>query len=294
MAGMTGDRFSGQVALITGGSSGIGLALGKALARRGAHVWLLARREEALQEALQTIHSASTNGDQRHGKLVADVTDWEQTGAAIDHLVEQVAPPDVVINSAGAAHPGYSEDLPLDIYRWMMEVNYFGTVHVTKAVLPAMLERGSGHLVNIASVAGFLGVFGYSAYAASKYAVRGYSDVLRSELKPRGIGVSVVFPPDTDTPQLAYENRFKPPETKALAGNTRTLSADAVAAAILRGIERRKYLIFTGHESRLIYWLASLLGSLQYPVMDWLVSRARTRLNHTSETGEDTDGADPS
>ena len=99
-----------------------------------------------------------------------------------------------------------------------MDLNYFGTVNMVKALLPAMLERGSGHIVNISSVAAFLGVFGYSAYGASKYAVRGFSDVLRAEVKPLGVRVSVVFPPDMDTPGLANENKTKPFETHEIEG----------------------------------------------------------------------------
>ena len=115
-----------------------------------------------------------------------DVRHPEEVAELIEKVTHQAGVPDIVINSAGVAHPGYVQELDLDIYHWMMDVNYYGTVHVVKAVLPAMLERGSGYIVNIGSVASRIGVFGYTAYSGSKFAVAGFTDVLRMELKPHG------------------------------------------------------------------------------------------------------------
>lgn len=266
--------FANKVALITGGSSGIGLALAKALAAEGARVWIVGRRPEALAAAGEEIRRLS---GQTPGTFPADVSDYAQVEALLAEIVRQDGLPDLVVNSAGITHPGYVQDIPLEVFRRLMEVNYFGTVHVVKAVLPGMLQRGSGHIVNISSAAGFLGVFGYSAYGASKYAVRGFSDVLRAEMKPHGIRVSIVFPPDTDTPQLAYETPFKPPETKIISGNARVMSAEAVAAAILRGIRKNRYIILPGFEVWLFYHLNNLLGNAVYPLMDWMVADARRK-----------------
>ena len=266
--------FGGKVALVTGGSSGIGLATARLLAQGGAHVWLVARDESKLAQALGAVQSACQDPEQLCGVVSADVCDAQQAQASVTRVTEAVGVPDLVVNCAGVAHPGYFQELDLSIFRWMMDVNYFGTVHVTKAVVPGMIERGSGHIVNISSVAGFLGVYGYSAYGASKYAVRGFSDVLRAELKPLGIRVSVVFPPDCDTPQLAYENQFKPPETKALAGNATCMTPEAVAACILAGVAKGRYVIIPGLEGKMLYRLSGLLGNWTYPVMDFMVARA--------------------
>ncbi len=263
--------FQDRLVLITGGSSGIGLALAHKLAAQGGRVWLLARRRKALEEALAGLDGASG----RCGMLVADVADWKQVQAAAKRLEREDGPPDLVINSAGVTHPGYVQDIPLEIFRQMMDINYMGTVHVVKALLPGMIARGAGQIVNICSAAGFLGVFGYTAYGASKYAVRGFSDTLRAEVKPLGIRVSIAFPPDTDTPQLAYENQFKPPETRALAGNAGVLSAEQVAEAILRGVERGRYVILPGFENKMLYRLSGLLGNAVYPLMDWMIAGAR-------------------
>lgn len=275
---MTGTNaaWGNKVVLITGGSSGIGLALAKLLAARGAHVWLAAREPGRLASALNEVELARSSTAQRCGTVQADLSIPAQAGAAVAEVSRSAGIPDVVINSAGAAHPGYVQDLPLDIFRWMMEINYFATVYVTKAVLPGMLERRSGHILNISSLAGLHGFFGYTAYGASKFAVTGFSEALRAELKPHGIRVSVVFPPDTDTPQLAYENRYKPAETKALSGAANVLPVEKVAQAILRQAERGHYMIFPGSEARLIHLLSSKLPKrLVFAVLDWLASQGK-------------------
>lgn len=264
--------YRDKLALVTGGSSGIGLAVAHGLAEAGACVWLLARRKGALQTALRDL-PVSRSGP--HGLLVADVSDRAQIARAMARLESEAGVPDLLVNSAGETHPGYVQELPLEVFEKLMAINYFGTVHAIKAVLPGMSARGSGHIVNLSSGAGFLGVFGYTAYGATKFAVRGFSDALRAELAPLGLRVSIAFPPDTDTPQLAYENRFKPPETRALSGSAGVLSAQRVAREILRDVARGRYVILPGLEMKLLYRLNGLLGNAVYPLMDWLVRAAR-------------------
>ena len=114
-----------------------------------------------------------------------------------------------------------------------MDINFFGTVNIVRAAIKDFIKRGSGNIVNVSSIAGVIGVFGYTAYGASKYAIRGFSDTLRAEVKPLGINVNIVFPPDTDTPQLAYETQFKPFETKVISGTAGLTSPDKVPAISL-------------------------------------------------------------
>lgn len=266
-----------KLAFITGGSSGIGLALARLLAARGAHVWLAAREQAKLESALNKVELARYSPSQRCGIVSADLSVLDEATSAISKFEQSVGVPDLIINSAGVAHPGYVQELSFDIFRWMMETNYFATVYVTKALLPGMIERRSGHIINISSIVGFLSVFGYTAYGASKFAVTGFSETLRAEMKPLGIRVSVAFPPDTDTPQLAYENQYKPPETKAISGTAHALSAEKVAQAILRQAESGRFLIFPGWESRLIYILSSKLPkSLVLAAVDRLASQGRS------------------
>jgi 3-dehydrosphinganine reductase len=264
----------GRIALVTGGSSGIGLALAQCLAQTGSHVWLLARQPDRLANALVQVQAACQNDRQLCGAIRADVSDPAQALAAADQLAREIGVPHLLVNTAGVARPGHFHQLELEDFRWMMDINYFGAVHMIKAVLPGMLARGSGHIVNISSVSGFLGVFGYSAYGASKFALSGFSDVLRAELKPHGIRVSIVFPPDVDTPQLAYESQFRPLETRALVEGLPVLSPQAVAATILRGVSRGQYAILPGLLSKALYALLRPLDSLADQIMDWIVARA--------------------
>ncbi len=187
-----------------------------------------------------------------------------------------------LINSAGVAEPAEFGNMGIDKYHWLMDVNYFGTVHSVMAFLPLM-DDGS-FIVNISSMAGYLGVYGYTAYSASKFAVRGFSDILRSELKPKNIFVSIVFPPDTQTPQLAYEEQFKSAITKKIAGSASVMLPEKVAHEIIKGIIKKKYLIFPGFDSKFFYHLSNFLGPLVYPLMDFMVSRAMKESNQKKQS----------
>lgn len=266
--------FQHKIVLVTGGSSGIGLATARSFARQGAHVWLLARNCERLAAAQADLRSQCQWAEQQCEAACVDVSDEKQVSAFISAMAARTGCPDIVINSAGTVRPGYFQELEQSVFHEAMDVNYFGTLNVCRAVIPAMIARRSGHIVNICSAAAFLPVFGYSAYSASKHAVRGLSEVLRLELKPHGVHVSVVYPPDTDTPQLAYEDAFKPAETRAFNGGV-VLSPAAVADAILAGITKRRFSITPGIESTVVHRLAELLGELQYPILDLVVSRAQ-------------------
>ncbi len=267
------SKFAGKLILITGGSSGIGLALAHQLAIEGARVWVLARHQDKMENAIQSL--ASVNGN-KPGMLAADVTDWGTVQSAVKRLEEQAGVPDILINCAGSSHPGYLQETALDTYHEMMDLNYYGTVHMVQAVLPSMLKRGSGYIVNFSSMAGFLAPFGYSAYVPSKYAVRGFSDSLRLELKPLGIDVSVVFPPDTDTPGMAHENKTKPYETLEAFSST-LARPDVVAKAVIKGMQRRRYVILPGTEASLTYRLMFLMGNGIYPIFDMLLAQARRK-----------------
>jgi 3-dehydrosphinganine reductase len=251
--------FQNQIVLVTGGSSGIGLATARAFAQKGAHVWLVARNGARLEQARAQVQAACACAHQTCGVSAADVSDAEQAAAAVAEVSARVGVPDIVVNSHG-----------------MMDVNYFGALHIIRAVTPGMMARGSGHIVNVASGAALLPAYGYTAYSASKYALRGISDVLRLELKPYNIRVSVVYPPDTDTPQLAWEEAYKPTETKAVYGGV-VLSPDFVANAILHGIQHKRYSITPGLEMAAFAKLANLLGDWQFSVLDGLLSRARRK-----------------
>ena len=272
------NNFQGKNLLITGGSSGIGLALAKKFSSMGANIRIVARNKEQLIQSLTEISTHKISDRQTFGYLSLDVADEKKVQRAVKQLIKENFVPDVLINSAGVVHPGEFLDLNLDKFKWMMDVNYFGTVNIIREILPKMIEQQSGTIVNISSVSGFIGIYGYTAYSGSKYAVRGFTDALRSELKPFGIHVAIVFPPDTDTPQLAYENQFKPYVTKQLGGSAGSLSPDKVADVIINGIKSKKYIILPGIESKLIFIANNLLGRNLYPLIDFLVNKYRKQL----------------
>ena len=168
-------------------------------------------------------------------------------------------------------------ELPLEVFERTMAVNFFGTLYTIRATLPAMVKRGRGHLVLISSGAGLLGLFGYSAYSPSKFALRGLAESLRGELRPMGIAVSIVFPPDTDTPQLAEENRTKPPETKRMTGTIKTWSAEEVARVIFKGMEKKCFAITPGMGMKSLFLFHSLLSPLTHRYLDHLAANARRR-----------------
>lgn len=270
--------YSNKLTLITGGSSGIGLALANLIAAEGGDVAILARRENLLADAEKEISQHRINPDQKIITIAADIANEEQVSEALSKFKAENGLPEIIINSAGVAHPGKFSTMKPEIYHWMMDVNYFGTVNVLRNFVPEMEQRRSGTIVNISSMAGILGVYGYSAYGASKFAVTGFTDVLRSELKPYSVQVSIVFPPDTDTPQLKYESQFKPFITKEVAGSASLMSAEDVAKEILKAVARGKYMIIPGSEGKILYITKNLLGRAMYPVMDMLVYSAIKKL----------------
>jgi 3-dehydrosphinganine reductase len=268
------DAYQNKSALITGGSSGIGFALAKEILQQGGSVVILARRAELLASAVTELAKLKLRPDQKVLSIQADVVQKAELEKALLAFVNANGLPDFVFNSAGVAHPGRFEDLGDDIFHWMMDVNYFGTVNVLKVLVPLMQKRHSGTIVNVSSIAGFIGVYGYTAYGASKFAISGFSDALRSELKPDGIQVSIVFPPDTDTPQLTYESQFKPAVTKEIAGSANLMSADKVAIETLKAVSKKQYIILPGSEGKMMYFLHHFAGRLLYPIMDGMVNSA--------------------
>ncbi len=270
--------YPNKSVLITGGTSGIGLALAKKLILEGCKVAVLSRQQVLLENSVKEISMIAPGSASSLVTIQADVTKRKELNQILDDHTSIHGLPDIVINCAGVAHPGTFTSLKPEIFEWLMNVNYFGTVNVLKSIVPGMKTRRSGVIVNISSVAGFLGIYGYTAYSASKFAVTGFTDALRSELIPFGIQVSIVFPPDTQTPQLDYEQKFKPYITKQVAGSAKLMSAEVVADEIVKKVARKKYVILPGNEGKLIYILNNLMGRRSHDVIDLLVKNAISKL----------------
>ena len=270
--------FNDKTVLVTGGSSGIGLATAKLLAGQGAHIWLLARRAEILRQAAEQVRTHRINPNQKVETLTADVSDRQQVDRALETMTSQVGTPDILINAAGITHPSDFNDLELETFELLLDINLLGIVYVTKKLLPGILARGSGAIVNIASLGAVISLPGYSAYSASKFAVRGFSDALRAELKPKGIQVSIVLPPDTDTPQLREELPLRSDLVNTLSSLDTAMQPEEVAAAIVKGLRKNKYFIIPGASNLLFFWLASLSGTFADSAMDLFIAWANRKI----------------
>ncbi len=267
--------YHNQHVIITGGSSGIGKALAILLAQQGANITLIARDRQKLETARQEIMAVTLNPTQEIFTTTADVSHQPSIAQAITEAIAKLGTPKLLITSAGITHPGYFAQIPLKVFEQIMAVNYFGTLYSIKAVLPKMLERKSGSIVLISSGAGLIGIYGYSAYCPSKFALRGLAESLRGELKPQGINLTIVYPPDTDTPQLAAENKIKPAETKKITATAKILTAKAVAEQILWGVEHKRFAIAPGTELTILNRFHSLLT----PLLNWYFDKIVSETN---------------
>ena len=266
--------YSTKIAYITGGSSGIGLSLARELVKRGAKVVLIARNRDRLEHACNELESVTRGGHRNVSIVSLDVSNIDQVREMLPKTVELSGAPDILVNSAGIAYTNYFEKIPHDKFTDMININLIGTWNSITVLEPFMRNRG-GNIVNISSNAGFIGTFGYTAYSASKFGVIGLSEALRGELKRYGIRVSVLCPPDTDTPQLVEENKTKPAETKALSGKSKPMSSEAVAKACIRGLEKGKFMIIPGSSGKMIYLAKRLFPSPVNWMMDREVQRAQ-------------------
>ena len=267
------DRLAGKRVFITGGSSGIGLATAEALLRRGASVAICARGEARLERALHKLRTVARSAARVHA-FALDITDPQAVTDTRARVISALGGLDVLINNAGAVLPAEAEHASLADYRALMEVNYFGTVQVTKAFLGHFLAQKHGTVASVLSVAGFMGVYGYTAYAASKHAQLGFFDSLRQELKPANVSVTLLMPGDTDTPQLAAEEPLKPEALRRVSGNVPVLDAAYVAQCFVAGIAQGAYHVLPGNHAKLAYYAHRYAPALVRQVVDLDVRRA--------------------
>jgi 3-dehydrosphinganine reductase len=214
----TKRSFAGKHVLVTGGSQGLGKALASQLLARGAKVTILARTEATLATAeheLRAEHQArnTTTESVPIQHVAASITDSASLEGAVARASAAFGPIDTLVCCAGAAAPGLFLHTGLDTFSRSMETNYMGTVRSIKAVVDGMVARRDGHIILIGSAMSAVGFMGYSTYAPTKHALRGLADTLRNELIGFNIAVQIAYPPDTDTPGFAEENKTKPIET---------------------------------------------------------------------------------
>jgi NAD(P)-dependent dehydrogenase (short-subunit alcohol dehydrogenase family) len=252
-------KVTGKRVLITGAASGIGRALATAAAREGARLVLTDRNEALLEQAAAELRSA---GADVALSRAADVSDLDQVQALAAAAHAEGGSVDIVMNVAGISAWGTVDRLEHRHWKSMVDVNLMGPIHVIESFVPAMIAAGrGGHLVNVSSAAGLLGLPWHAAYSASKFGLRGVSEVLRFDLRQHGIGVSLVCPggvatPLTETVEIAGVDQTTAAFRRLQAHfRKRAVSPEQAAAAILRGMRRNRYLVYTSRDVRFAFLL---------------------------------------
>ncbi len=270
-------HISGKNVYISGGTSGIGLAIARLFASSGANLFVFSLDDDDRRAAaLEEIRAARRGEHQQFDAVRLDVADRAAVLTALREAAATFGKPYVLVNSAGIGGAVYFEELTEERFDRTMKINLYGTRYTVEALLPFMKE-GGGYIVNVSSMSGVMGLIGYTAYSSSKFAVVGFSEALRSELKPHGIWVSVVCPPQVDTPLLQETDKTKPPETKRLNDNAGLLTADAVALAVRRGLERKKFMIIPGARGRAFYLFNRYFPTVRERLADRVIRKIQAK-----------------
>jgi 3-dehydrosphinganine reductase len=262
--------WQGKKIVITGGSSGIGECMAHKLYKKGADLALVARDMGKLEK---TRRSLVEDEKSRVEVYSCDIGSEEKVNETVKNIIDDFGGADILVNCAGILSGGYIEELPIENYRSTMETNFFGLLIMTKTLLPHLKKSKSPRIINIASVAGVLGAFGYSSYCSSKFAVVGFTDALRAEMKPQGIKVHLALPPETDTPMLR-EVKGRPPELEALVGLLSILSVEKTVDDIIKGVEKGKYLIVPGLLTRFMMRMDQISPAIGKLTNDLTIKRA--------------------
>src|SRR5262247_3027130 len=251
--------FQDRVVLITGASNGIGRRLAIDLAARGAIVVGCGRSPERLQAVAAEMKSTSP----RSIAIECDVAQLDHVREMVRGILSSFDKIDILINNAGIGMRTPFVDTPIEVIEALMRTNYLGAVYCTHEVLPSMIARGSGHIVNISSAAGKIGTLNIAGYCASKFAMNGLSESLYYELKPLGIDVSVICPGPVRTD---FNKSFAdiPPKSPA----SLVVSPEFVSAAVIKALERKRFEVVLPRWLALICWLKNLTPNLFRAITD--------------------------
>ncbi len=273
-------EYNQQTVYITGAASGMGLMTAKQLAARGASIVCLDRTPSA--DSLAQIQAACISPKQLVRGFRLDVSRRADVLARIAEVAAECGAPDMLVHMAGIGGVGEFLDMPFEQFDQMLQINLYGTRHICEAVLPLMLQRGHGKLVLAGSLGGVVPVFGYTAYGTSKFAVLGFAQCLRYELKPRGIDVLCFCPGEVATPGLAAEREATHPATRAMKLIGGTLPPEQAIDGLLQGIRRNRFMIVPGWKNRLTHWALRLTPlPLWQAITDGIVGHALHRHRQT-------------
>jgi 3-dehydrosphinganine reductase len=269
--------FKGKSAIICGGSQGIGKATASLFFKLGGNVCLVARTLEKLNAAAEEIRNLNDRSNQFVEVISCDASDFEQVELTFNKYINERGIPDYLFNFIGISFPNYTEKLTFKDFEFHMKTNYFGQLNPILSILPHYIEKKSGYIINMSSVAGYIGLMGYAAYTPTKFAIVGLSEVLRNEYNAYNIRFSVVFPPDTDTPGLHEEIETRPEELNIISERAGLWQPEQVAEMIIKGILKKKFYILSGTPK--LYWrLMRFFPGLVHWVTDGDLKKARKKL----------------
>lgn len=258
--------FQNKVVIITGGSSGIGYAIACELLKHGAHLALIARCSNKLEEATKRLRPLADR-ETLIKIFPCDISVHIQVQQTVRQIHQQMGTIDVLINNAGIMRCGRFSEMQDKDFEKTWNSNYLGALFMSREVWP-YLKQHKGKLSFVCSVAGYLGLIGYTAYSPTKFAMSGLADALRMEGKQEGVAVSIMYPADVNTPLLEYELRHALPETKALNRNITVKEADEVAAIYIKALQRGDYEIYCDIKSRFYRKLRIMLPSIFFREVD--------------------------
>ncbi|HEX8515436.1 MAG TPA: SDR family oxidoreductase [Bacteroidia bacterium] len=252
-------RFKNKVVWITGASSGIGEALVKAFASEGARVVLSARRTEELER----VRKAAGLTDTDYLILPIDLADTSKASELTEKIISAFGRIDILINNGGVSQRALTKDTSLETDRKVMEVNFFGTVAITKSVLPYMLKQQSGHIIAVSSIAGKFGFYFRSAYAASKHALHGFFESLRMEIYNDNVKVLIVCPGKIKTGISINALTGTGGKHNRMDESTdKGMSAEECAVQILNAIENNREEVFIGGKELRAVWVKRIFPGL--------------------------------
>jgi NAD(P)-dependent dehydrogenase (short-subunit alcohol dehydrogenase family) len=257
----TGDwimatRWGVQNAIISGGASGIGLAMAKALAADGSNIVVLDLK--APKTVIAQISAERKSDTQKVMPFEVDISDAPGVRNAVAKAVEELGMPDFALNCAGVQYAGNFAQIPDDKFAMVINVNLLGSRNFAFAVLPYM--QSGCQLGLLASMGGMVTLYGYSAYSASKFGVVGLGEVLRSEYKPLGIGISIICPPEIPTPMVEEEKKNQHPVAAKLKETSGVVTLEELVPYTLdQTIKKKRGLVIPGKEARLTYHATRLI-----------------------------------
>ncbi|KAK6643775.1 hypothetical protein RUM43_000038 [Polyplax serrata] len=253
----------GKHVLVTGGSSGIGKSVAVEAARRGAHVTIIARNIEKLRLAVEEIKKEAKCPESSFEltyspTFLVDVANESQLiEEKFNKIEEEVGPIFLLVNCAGRAIFGRLQDVKEEDYRYMMDLNFFGTIIPTLFLANKMKTRNEGHIVITGSQGSLIGIYGMGAYCSSKFALRGFTESLYMELSPYNVSVTLCLPPDTKTPGFEIEEKSKPEVTKEISKAAGLFEPEVVARQLLSDALNGNFFSVVGFESLILTTLCS-------------------------------------